>query len=161
MSSKPLFFSGFLSAVVSSLLLDVPSPVVVVVLGWYMASVYLLLVGLLFFFSELPRVRRLLCEAAGIFAVVSVGALYPPLVLVAIPLAFYVVFKPIALALDYGVFKDLAHAALWFILSTASTTVIYYQFALSGMTALLVVAAAASLLVHYTLLRVFRRSTQP
>lgn len=158
MSSKILLYLSFTSAFFSSLLLNIPSKLVVFIIGWYLASVYLLLLSILFFFSQIPNPRSRLLEAGTIFVIASLGALYLPLLLVLIPLGLYVVFAPVYLAFRHGVFKNLKHVLLWYILTGILTTLTYNVLGLDlGATTLLVLVTAYSFVVHYVLLRVFSR----
>jgi len=87
--------------------------------GVFLALFYLVLVGLVFFFHVIPGVGRRVLEAAVLVVLFASFHMYPPLSLTAILAALFVLLYPVYLGWRYGVFKDLTHVVLWFVLSAA------------------------------------------
>jgi hypothetical protein len=87
--------------------------------GIFLALLYLVLVGVVFFFHVIPNVRRRVFEAVALVVLFASFHVYPPLALTAIPAAHLVLLYPVYLGWKHGVFKDLTHIVLWFVLSAA------------------------------------------
>ena len=122
--------------------------------GVFLALFYLVLVGLVFFFHVVPSVGRRVLEASVLVGLFAAFYVYPPLSLTAIPALFFVLLYPVYLGLRHGVFKDLLHVVLWFVLSAA------LGIALSSplpqiLWINILVAVSTALLAHYILLKTY------
>jgi hypothetical protein len=81
---------------------------------------------------------------------------YPPFALTAIPAALFVLLRPVDLGLRHGVFKDLTHVVLWFVLSVALGVAVSWP--LPRVLWINVLAAVSTaLLAHYILLKTYPR----
>jgi hypothetical protein len=79
---------------------------------------------------------------------------YPPLALTAILAALFVLLYPVDLGLRHGVFKDLTHVVLWFILSVALGVAVSWP--LPRILWINILAAVSTaLLAHYILLKTY------
>ncbi len=124
--------------------------------GVFLALFYLVLVGLVFFFHVVPGVGRRVLEAVVLVGLFATFYVYPPLALTAIPALFFVLLYPVYLGWRHGVFKDLLHIVLWFVLSAA------LGIALSSplpriLWISVLVAVSTALLTHYILLKTYPR----
>ncbi len=124
--------------------------------GIFLALFYLVLVGLVFFFHVVPNVGRRVLEAAVLVGLFAAFYVYPPLALTAIPAALFVLLYPVYLGWRHGVFKDLLHIILWFVLSVALG--IALSWSLPRVLWINVLAAVSTaLLAHYILLKTYPR----
>jgi hypothetical protein len=122
--------------------------------GVFLALFYLVLVGLVFFFHVVPSVGRRVLEAAVLVALFASFHMYPPLSLTAIPAALFVLLYPAHLGWRHGVFKDLTHVILWFVLSAALGVAVSWP--LPRILWINVLAAVSTaLLAHYILLKTY------
>ena len=122
--------------------------------GVFLALFYLVLVGLVFFFHVVPSVGRRVLEAAVLVVLFASFHMYPPLSLTAIPALFFVLLYPVYLGWRHGVFKDLTHVILWFVLSAALG--IALSSPLPQILWINVLAAVSTaLLAHYILLKTY------
>jgi hypothetical protein len=87
--------------------------------GVFLALFCLVLVRVVFFFHVVPDVERRVLEAAVLVGLFISFYVYPPLALMAIPALFFVLLYPVYLGWRHGVFKDLTHIILWFVLWAA------------------------------------------
>ncbi len=132
--------------------------------GILFALFYLVLVGLVFFFHVVPNVKRRVLEAAVLVGLFAAFYVYPPLVLTAIPAALFVLLYPVYLGWRHGVFKDLTHIILWFVLS--ATMGVAVSWPLPRILWINILAAVSTaLLAHYILLKTYphlkRRREKP
>jgi len=117
---------------------------------------YLVLVGLVFFFHVIPSVGRRVLEAVVLVVLFASFHVYPPLSLAAIPALFFVLLYPVYLGLRHGVFKDLTHIVLWFVLSAALGIALSWP--LPQILWINVLAAVSTALIaHYILLKTYPR----
>ncbi len=124
--------------------------------GIFLALLYLVLVGLVFFFHVVPNVKRRVFEAVALVGLFAAFYVYPPLALTAIPAAHFVLLYPVYLGWRHGVFKDLTHIVLWFVLSAALGVALSWPLPrILWINAL--VAVSTALLAHYILLRTYPR----
>jgi len=124
--------------------------------GVFLALFYLVLVGLVFFFHVVPSVGRRVLEAAVLVVLFASFHMYPPLALTAIPALFFVLLYPVYLGWRHGVFKDLTHVVLWFVLSAALGVALSWP--LPQILWINVLAAVSTaLLAHYILLKTYPR----
>jgi hypothetical protein len=124
--------------------------------GVFLALFYLVLVGLVFFFHVVPSVGRRVLEAAVLVVLFASFHMYPPLALAAIPAALFVLLYPVHLGWRDGVFKDLTHVVLWFVLSV--TLGVAVSWSLPQILWIKVLAAVSTaLLAHYILLKTYPR----
>ena len=122
--------------------------------GVFLALFYLVLVGLVFFFHVIPNVKRRVLEAAVLVGLFASFHMYPPLSLTAILAALFVLLYPVHLGLIYGVFKDLTHVVLWFVLSVALGVAVSWP--LPQILWINILAAVlTALLAHYILLKTY------
>jgi len=122
--------------------------------GVFLALFYLVLVGLVFFFHVVPGVGRRVLEAAVLVVLFASFHMYPPLSLTAILAALFVLLYPVHLGLIYGVFKDLTHVVLWFVLSVALGVAVSWP--LPQILWINILAAVlTALLAHYILLKTY------
>jgi hypothetical protein len=122
--------------------------------GVFLALFYLVLVGLVFFFHVVSNVGRRVLEAAVLVVLFASFHMYPPLSLTAILAALFVLLYPVHLGLIYGVFKDLTHVVLWFVLSVALGVAVSWP--LPRILWVNVLAAVSTaLLAHYILLKTY------
>jgi len=165
MSTKFLFFVTLFFTLLFSFFLGITNRLLLIIVGGYLSLLYLLILSLVFFFKgETPRLRRRLLEAAAVFALSVAAFVYPPLTLVMIPAALFVVFAPIALGLRAGVFRGIIHAVAWYFTTAGISTAVYAALAILGVkppvnpyTLALLVVVPSALVSHYLLLRVFQR----
>jgi hypothetical protein len=122
--------------------------------GVFLALFYLVLVGLVFFFHVIPNVKRRVLEAAVLAGLFASFHMYPPLSLTAILAALFVLLYPVHLGLIYGVFKDLTHVVLWFVLSVALGVAVSWPLPRILWINVLV-AVLTALLAHYILLKTY------
>jgi len=122
--------------------------------GVFLALFYLVLVGLVFFFHVVPGVGRRVLEAAVLVVLFAAFHVYPPLSLAAIPALFFVLLYPVDLGLRHGVFKDLTHVVLWFVLSVALGVAVSWPLPQILWIDVLV-AVLTALLAHYILLKTY------
>ncbi len=124
--------------------------------GIFLALLYLVLVGVVFFFHVVPSVGRRVLEAAVLVVLFASFYIYPPLALTAIPVLFFVLLYPVYLEWRQGVFKDLLHIVLWFVLSVALGIALSWP--LPRVLWINVLAAVSTaLLAHYILLKTYPR----
>jgi hypothetical protein len=122
--------------------------------GVFLALFYLVLVGLVFFFHVIPNVERRVLEAVALVGLFAFFHMYPPLSLTAIPALFFVLLYPVDLGLRHGVFKDLTHVVLWFVLSVAFGVAVSWP--LPRILWINILAAVlTALLAHYILLKTY------
>jgi hypothetical protein len=122
--------------------------------GVFLALFYLVLVGVVFFFHVVPNVKRRVLEAAVLVGLFASFHMYPPLSLTAIPALFFVLLYPVDLGLRHGVFKDLTHVVLWFVLSIALGVAVSWP--LPQILWIKILAAVlTALLAHYILLKTY------
>jgi hypothetical protein len=81
---------------------------------------------------------------------------YPPLSLTAILALFFVLLYPVDLGLRHGVFKDLTHVVLWFVLSVALGVAVSWPLP-RVLWINILVAVSTALLAHYILLKTYPR----
>jgi len=124
--------------------------------GVFLALFYLVLVGVVFFFHVIPNVRRRVLEAAVLVVLFASFYVYPPLALTAIPALFFVLLYPVYLGWRHGVFKDLTHIILWFVLSAAMGVALSWPLPQTLWINILV-AVSTALLAHYILLKTYPR----
>jgi hypothetical protein len=124
--------------------------------GVFLALFYLVLVGLVFFFHVVPNVKRRVLEAAVLVVLFASFHVYPPLSLTAIPAALFVLLYPVDLGLRHGVFKDLTHVILWFVLSAALGVAVSWPLP-QILWINVLVAVSTALLAHYILLKTYPR----
>lgn len=124
--------------------------------GTFLAGLYLTLVGLIFFFSEVPKMRRRLLEAVAIILLFASFHLFPPLSLTAIPALFFILLMPIYLGWKHRVFIDVVHIVLWLIASSALGSALYWPMPKAFWSQVLT-AGASSLAAHYFLLKAYPR----
>jgi len=163
LTSKFLFFVSFLLLLFFSYWVGdgVLYPLGV---GVFLALFYLVLVGLVFFFHVVPNVERRVFEAAVLVGLFAAFYVYPPLALTAIPALFFVLLYPVYLGWRHGVFKDLTHIILWFVLSAALGVAVSRPLPQIFWINVLV-AVSTALLAHYILLKTYphlkRRREKP
>jgi len=124
--------------------------------GVFLALFYLVLVGLVFFFHVVPSVGRRVLEAAVLVVLFASFHMYPPLALTAIPALFFVLLYPVYLGWRHGVFKDLTHVVLWFVLSAALGVAVSWPLP-QILWINVLVAVPTALLAHYILLKTYPR----
>ncbi len=124
--------------------------------GMFLAGLYLMLVGLIFFFRGIPQLRRRLLEAAIVVLLFVSFYLFPPLSLAAIPTLFFILLMPLYLGLRHGVFFDILHVALWLVLSAGLGAVLYWPMP-KVFWAQVLSAGVSSLTAHYILLKIYPR----
>jgi hypothetical protein len=124
--------------------------------GVFLALFYLVLVGLVFFFHVVSNVGRRVLEAVVLVALFASFHMYPPLALTAILAALFVLLYPVHLGLIYGVFKDLTHIILWFVLSAALGVALSWPLP-QILWINVLVAVSTALLAHYILLKTYPR----
>jgi hypothetical protein len=120
--------------------------------GVFLALFYLVLVGLVFFFHVVPSVGRRVLEAAVLVVLFASFHVYPSLALAAILAALFVLLYPVHLGWRHGVFKDLTHVVLWFVLSAALGVAISWPLP-QILWINILVAVSTALLAHYILLK--------
>ena len=128
--------------------------------GVFLALFYLVSVGLVFFFHVVPNVGRRVLEAAVLVVLFASFHVYPPLALTAIPAALFVLLYPVHLGWRRGVFKDLTHVVLWFVLSAALGVAVSWPLPRILWINVLV-AVSTALLAHYILLKIYPRLKRP
>jgi hypothetical protein len=132
--------------------------------GVFLALFYLVLVGLVFFFHVVPNVGRRVLEAVALVILFAAFYVYPPLALTAIPALFFVLLYPVYLGWRYGVFKDLLHIVLWFVLSAALGVALSWPLP-QILWINILAAVSTALLAHYILLKTYpqlkRRREKP
>ena len=132
--------------------------------GVFLALFYLVLVGVVFFFHVVPSVGRRVLEAAVLVVLFAAFYIYPPLALTAIPALFFVLLYPVYLGWRHGVFKDLLHIVLWFVLSAALGVALSWPLP-QILWINILVAVSTALLAHYILLKTYpqlkRRREKP
>jgi len=132
--------------------------------GVFLALFYLVLVGVVFFFHVIPNVERRVLEAVALVGLFASFHVYPPLALTAIPAALFVLLYPVYLGWKHGVFKDLTHIILWFVLSAALGIAVSWPLPQTLWTGVLI-AVSTALLAHYILLKTYhhlkRRHEEP
>jgi len=124
--------------------------------GVFLALFYLVLVGLVFFFHVIPSVGRRVLEAVALVGLFAAFYIYPPLALTAIPAALFVLLYPVYLGWKHGVFKDLTHIILWFVLSAALGIAVSWPLP-QILWINILVAVPTALLAHYILLKTYPR----
>ena len=124
--------------------------------GVFLALFYLVLVGLVFFFHVVPSVKRRVLEAAVLVVLFAFFHMYPPLALAAIPALFFVLLYPVYLGWRHGVFKDLLHIILWFVLSAALGVAVSWSLP-QILWINILTAVSTALLAHYILLKTYPR----
>jgi len=124
--------------------------------GVFLALFYLVLVGLVFFFHVVPNVKRRVLEAVVLVVLFASFHVYPPLALTAIPALFFVLLYPVYLGWRHGVFKDLLHVVLWFVLS-ATMGVALSRPLPQILWINILIAVSTALLAHYILLKTYPR----
>ena len=124
--------------------------------GVFLALFYLVLVGLVFFFHVVPSVKRRVLEAAVLVVLFASFHMYPPLALAAIPALFFVLLYPVYLGWRHGVFKDLLHIILWFVLSAALGVAVSWSLH-QILWINILTAVSTALLAHYILLKTYPR----
>ena len=122
--------------------------------GIFLALFYLVLVGVVFFFHVVPNVKRRVLEAAVLVGLFASFYIYPPLALTAIPALFFVLLYPVYLGWRHGVFKDLIHIILWFVLSAALGIAVSWPLP-QILWINVLVAVSTALLAHYILLKTY------
>jgi len=122
--------------------------------GVFLALFYLVLVGLVFFFHVIPNVKRRVLEAVVLVVLFASFHMYPPLALTAIPAALFVLLYPVYLGWRHGVFKDLTHVVLWFVLSAALGVALSWPLP-QILWINVLVAVSTALLAHYILLKTY------
>jgi hypothetical protein len=123
--------------------------------GVFLALFYLVLVGVVFFFHVVPNVGRRVFEAAVLVGLFASFYVYPPLALTAIPAALVLLY-PVYLGWKHGVFKDLTHIILWFMLSAALGVALSWPLP-QILWINVLVAVSTALLAHYILLKTYPR----
>ncbi len=124
--------------------------------GVLFALFYLVLVGLVFFFHVVPGVGRRMLEATVLVVLFASFYIYPPLALTAIPAVLFVLLYPVYLGWRHGVFKDLLHIVLWFVLSAALGIALSWPLP-RVLWINVLVAVPTALLAHYILLKTYPR----
>jgi len=124
--------------------------------GVFLVLFYLVLVGVVFFFHVVPGVGRRVLEAAVLVVLFAAFHVYPPLALTAIPALFFVLLYPVDLGWRHGVFKDLTHVVLWFVLSAALGVALSWPLP-QVLWINVLVAVSTALLAHYILLKTYPR----
>jgi len=124
--------------------------------GVFLALFYLVLVGLVFFFHVVPSVGRRVLEAAVLVVLFASFHMYPPLSLTAIPAALFVLLYPVHLGWKHGIFKDLLHVVLWFVLSAALGAAVCWPLP-QILWINILIAVSTTLLAHYILLKTYTR----
>jgi hypothetical protein len=124
--------------------------------GVLFALFYLVLVGLVFFFHVVPNVKRRVLEAAVLVGLFASFHVYPPLALAVIPALFFVLLYPVYLGWKHGVFKDLLHIVLWFVLSVALGVAVSWPLP-QILWINILAAVSTALLAHYILLKTYPR----
>jgi hypothetical protein len=109
---------------------------------------------LVFFFHVVPNVKRRVLEAAVLVVLFASFHVYPPLSLTAIPALFFVLLYPVYLGWRHGVFKDLLHIVLWFVLSAALGVALSWPLP-QILWINILVAVSTALLAHYILLKTY------
>jgi hypothetical protein len=155
MSSKLLFFSSF------SLILAFSYWVGDGVLyplgaGVFLSLLYLVLVGVVFFFHTVPEPVRRVAEAAVLVALFASFHVFPPLSLSAIPALFFVLLYPVYLGWRHRIFMDFIHVALWLALSTALSAALYTPLP-KTLWGQVLAAISSTLAAHYILLKIYPR----
>jgi hypothetical protein len=124
--------------------------------GVFLALFYLVLVGLVFFFHVVSSVERRVLEAAVLVVLFASFYVYPPLALTAIPATLFVLLYPVYLGWRHGVFKDLTHVILWFMLSAALGVALSWPLP-QILWINILAAVSTALLAHYILLKTYPR----
>ncbi len=101
-----------------------------------------------------PGVGRRVLEAVALVVLFASFYVYPPLALTAIPALFFVLLYPVDLGLRHGVFKDLPHVVLWFVLSAALGVAVSRPLPQTLWINVLA-AMSTALLAHYILLKTY------
>jgi len=112
------------------------------------------LVGLVFFFHVVPSVGRRVLEATVLVVLFAAFYIYPPLALTAIPVLFFVMLYPVYLGWRYGVFKDLLHIVLWFVLPAVLGVAVSWPLP-RVLWINILTAVSTALLAHYILLKTY------
>ena len=113
-----------------------------------------MLVGLVFFFHVVPSVGRRVLEATVLVVLFAAFYIYPPLALTAIPVLFFVMLYPVYLGWRYGVFKDLLHIVLWFVLPAVLGVAVSWPLP-RVLWINILTAVSTALLAHYILLKTY------
>ncbi len=124
--------------------------------GIFLALFYLVLVGVVFFFHVVPGVGRRVLEVVALVGLFASFYIYPPLALSAIPALFFVLLYPVYLGWRHGVFKDLTHVILWFVLSAALGIALSWPLP-QILWINILAAVSTALLAHYILLKTYPR----
>jgi len=95
-------------------------------------------------------------EAAVLVVLFASFHVYPPLSLTAIPALFFVLLYPVYLGWRHGVFRDLLHIVLWFVLSAALGVTLSWPLP-QILWINILVAVSTALLAHYILLKTYPR----
>jgi len=95
-------------------------------------------------------------EAVALVGLFAAFYVYPPLALTAIPAAHFVLLYPVYLGWKRGVFKDLTHIILWFVLSAALGIALSWPLP-QILWINILVAVPTALLAHYILLKTYPR----
>ncbi len=111
-----------------------------------------------------PSVGRRVFEAVALVGLFAAFYVYPPLALAAIPALFFVLLYPVDLGWRHGVFKDLLHVVLWFVLSAALGVALSWPLP-QILWINILIAVSTALLAHYILLKTYphlkRRREKP
>jgi len=124
--------------------------------GFFLAGIYLALLGTVFFFHEVPNLKMRLLEALAIVVLFASFYMIPPLVLTAIFAAAFVLLMPLYLGWRHGVFKGVLHIVLWLTLSWALSYVFHAPLP-RALWADVLSVGLSGLAAHYLLLRLFSR----
>ena len=100
------------------------------------------------------NVKRRVLEAAVLVGLFAAFYMYPPLALTAISAALFVLLYPVYLGWKHGVFKDLTHIILWFVLSAALGVAVSWPLP-QILWINILVAVSTALLAHYILLKTY------
>ena len=98
--------------------------------------------------------KRRVLEATVLVGLFAAFYVYPPLALTAIPALFFVLLYPVYLGWRHGVFKDLLHIVLWFVLSAALGVALSWPLP-QILWINVLVAVSTALLAHYILLKTY------
>jgi len=93
-------------------------------------------------------------EAVALVGLFAAFYVYPPLALTAIPAAHFVLLYPVYLGWKRGVFKDLTHVVLWFVLSAALGIALSWPLP-QILWINILIAVSTALLAHYILLKTY------
>ncbi len=111
-----------------------------------------------------PNVRRRVFEAVALVVLFASFHVYPSLALAAIPALFFMLLYPVYLGWRHGVFKDLLHIVIWFVLSVALGVALSWPLP-QILWINILVAVSTALLAHYILLKTYpqlkRRREKP